>query len=109
IARARFHDAVEQLQHDELLTGDGDVGAAFLLGTKAEEIPGLINSLGAAGQDEGPLFAELVSIDNHLIGTGAVNLHAGDEKHLRNLPVKACLAGFEIAIPLPQDNARLVK
>ena len=103
---AGLHDAVEQLQGDEFLAGDDHVGAVSSARARAEEVPRLVDGLGAAGQDERPVLAQLVGVGDHLIGAGAVDLHAGDEQHLRDVAVQAGLAGPEIAVPLPQHDAR---
>ena len=51
--------------------------------------------------------AEFVGVDDHLVGAGAVNLHARDEQHLGHLAVDPCLARAEVRVPLTKHDARL--
>src|SRR5437868_3272665 len=104
----RLHEAVEQLQEDKLLAGAGSVGVvSTALVREVEEVPRFVDGLGAAGQDQRPRVAELAGVGDHLIGTSAVNLHAGDEQQLRRLAIEPRLARADVAVPLALDDAQL--
>ncbi len=78
---SKFHDPVEELEGDKFFAGADDIGVTETVRPSAEEIPGLVNGLGPAGQDQRALIPQTISIGNHLIGAGTMNLHAGDEEH----------------------------
>ena len=84
-----FHQAIEQFEEDVFLPRADHVGAVFLLRIEAEEIPGLVDRLGAARQDERAILAEFIGVGDHLIGAGAMDLHAGDQQQLRHGPIDA--------------------
>src|SRR5579884_2280443 len=89
---SELHDAIEQLQRHKFFAGHGYVGTVAAFGSAAEEVPRLVNGLGPACQDQRPLVTELVSVRNQFVRTGAMNLHAGYEEHLRWLAVHAHFA-----------------
>src|SRR5260221_455885 len=97
------------LDDDELLAGAHDIGADFALLVEAEEVPRFIDRLGAAGEDERAIVAELVGIGDQLIRFGRVNLHAGDEQHLRQPAFEAGLARAKLRVPLRLDDARVAE
>src|SRR5262249_4590820 len=101
------HDAIEQLEQDELLAGADHIGAVLLaVHSEAEKVPRLVDGLGATGENERPFLAQLVRVGNELVGVGAVNLHARYEEHLWNLALETGLAGTDVSVPLAQDYAR---
>ena len=53
-----FEQPIEQLEQYELLARDHDIGTLAAIGTEAEEIPRLVNGLGAAGQDQRPMRSQ---------------------------------------------------
>src|SRR5712692_5257050 len=104
---AEFHDAVQQLQGDKFFAGHYHIGIILAIGPSAEEIPRLVDGLGSARQDQRPGTAKSVSVGDDLVGAGTMNLHAGDEQHLRQLAVEPGLARLKMTIPLAQDNSSL--
>src|SRR6266849_9059323 len=101
---AGFHDAIEQLQGDKLFSRDDHVRVVSAIGSAAEEIPGLVDGLGAARQNQRALMSEPVGIGNEFISAGAMDLHARNKQHLRQLAIELGFARPEIAVPLAQDD-----
>ena len=96
VLSAGFHDAIEQLQQHEFFAGAGHIGVVGLpLMLEVEEVPRLVNRLGAAGNDQRPLVAEFVAVGDQFISASAVNLHRRNEQDLRRHTIKAHFAGAE--------------
>ena len=106
LARAlEFKDADQQLEEDELLAGDDDVGATAAVGAEAEEVPGLVDRLGAAGQDQGPVLAQRPGVGDQAIRGGAVDLHAGNKQQVGRPAVDPGQARAEAGVPLLEHDA----
>ena len=66
---------------------------------------GLINGLGSAGDDEGPIGAHAVRVADRFISLSGVHLHAGDEQQLDGPSVDPGAAGAERGVPQLKDGA----
>src|SRR5262249_5103028 len=102
---AKLHEAIKELEQDEFLTGDDDIRGVPTAGAAFEEVPGFIDGLGTAGEDERTVVAEAVRVVDDVVGAGGMDLHARDEEHLGQVGAEAGKAWANIRIPLALDNA----
>ena len=102
-------NSVQEFQEHVLLARDDHIGAFAAVGRKPEEVPRLVNGLGAAGQDQRPVIAQLPRVADQPAGRRAVDLHGGDHEDLRRLAVETCRAGPDIGVPLLQHQANVLE